>query len=370
MGFYDESFLRANVASASREFDIPVTYLREPESLGTAGGLYHFRNRILEGNPEQLIVMHGDICCNFPLEQICAFHNNKQDSSQSKDVTIVGTLVSEEAAHHYGCIVEQSANNEDQETVGGPVVHYAEKPETVISNLINCGIYVINAPLINDFPKIRSTNVSRKNENPLLDNSGTGSSISLSLERDVFSSLAGTNRLFVYKLQKGDFWGQIKSPRAAIQSSQLYMKHFKENSPELLAKQEDMGCRIVGDVVTDSTAQIDPSAKIGPNVTIGKDVIIGPGVRISNSIILDGVAIQANTLVNYSIIGWNSTIGKWCRIEGSPSDNFNQSHGTDNRENITILGSGVTVNHELVVRNTIVLQHRELNESVADRILL
>ena len=427
MGFYDESFLAYNIKSASREFDIPVSYLREPEALGTAGGLYHFRERILQGDPDHVIVMHGDICCNFPLKQIVNFHlshggrgkqQKKLQQKQEKELTIVGTVVPEEKTHHYGCIVQgnttsttpptthsgkrcQDGNddgnddrdNGDDETIGGPVVHYAEKPETVISNLINCGIYVMKSSLIHDFPSIRKSTSSQSSGgggsgdddddcnrersvlgslvNPQVNTSSNDhqSKIShLSLERDVFTYLAGSGRMFVYRLQQGDFWGQIKSPRAAIESSQLYMKYFKQQSPELLATQETVGCRVIGEVVIDSTAQIDPSAKIGPNVTIGKNVVIGPGVRISNSIILDSVEIQENTLVSYSIIGWTSTIGKWCRIEGSPTDKTNQQH--DNRENITILGSGVTVNHELVVRNSIVLQHRELCESVSDRILL
>ena len=34
-------------------------YLREYTSLGTAGGLYHFRDAILKGSPSQIFVING-----------------------------------------------------------------------------------------------------------------------------------------------------------------------------------------------------------------------------------------------------------------------------------------------------------------------
>jgi mannose-1-phosphate guanylyltransferase len=354
LGFYEESFLKAFVARISREYEIPITYLREPESLGTAGGLYYFRNRIMQGNPERIILMHGDICSNFPMKQICEFHE-----SHLKDVTIVGTTVSEEKAHRFGCIVF----NEQENALGGLVVHYAEKPETFISNLINCGIYLINSSLIEKLPEIKN---STQTYTKIF--ASAFSSLNISLEREVFPYLAGTGDLYVYKLQPSDFWRQIKNPRDAIECSLICMHYFLQQYPELLARQSDFSCQLIGEVIIDPSAEIDPTAKIGPNVTIGKSVVIGPGVRISNSIILDGVTIQDNSFVNYSILGWNSSIGKWCRIEGSPADSTEQVH--NNKDKITILGSGVKVDHELIVRNTIVLHHRELNDSTSDRILL
>lgn len=49
-------------------------YLREYQALGTAGGIYHFRDEIIRGNPQQFFVMHVDIACTFPLKEMAAFH--------------------------------------------------------------------------------------------------------------------------------------------------------------------------------------------------------------------------------------------------------------------------------------------------------
>lgn len=50
------------------------SYLREYQELGTAGGLYHFRDEILRGNPEQFFVINVDIACSFPLNEMIDAH--------------------------------------------------------------------------------------------------------------------------------------------------------------------------------------------------------------------------------------------------------------------------------------------------------
>lgn len=64
-------------------------YLREYTSLGTAGGLYHFRDAILKGSPSQIFVIHADICFSYPLSEMTAFHNNHRGVG-----TILGVKVS------------------------------------------------------------------------------------------------------------------------------------------------------------------------------------------------------------------------------------------------------------------------------------
>ena len=49
------------------------TLLQEYTSLGTAGGIYHFRDRILAGDPDSFFVMNGDVCAQFPLQEMVDF---------------------------------------------------------------------------------------------------------------------------------------------------------------------------------------------------------------------------------------------------------------------------------------------------------
>lgn len=78
--------------------------------------------------------------------------------------------------------------------------------------------------------------------------------------------------------------------------------------------------KIIGNVTIHPTATVDPTAVLGPNVSIGSGVTVGPGVRIRESIVLGNSVIQNHSCVLHSIIGWNSMIGSWVRVEGTPSD--------------------------------------------------
>lgn len=47
---------------------------------------------------------------------------------------------------------------------------------------------------------------------------------------------------------------------------------------------------------------------------------IGPGVRIRESIILEDAIVDRHSLILYSVIGKDSRVGRWARVEGTPSD--------------------------------------------------
>jgi NDP-sugar pyrophosphorylase family protein len=55
-------------------------------------------------------------------------------------------------------------------------------------------------------------------------------------------------------------------------------------------------------------------------VSIGANVTVGAGVRIRESIVMDNTQIRDHSIVLYSIIGKNSRVGEWARVEGTPCD--------------------------------------------------
>jgi mannose-1-phosphate guanylyltransferase len=108
--------------------------------------------------------------------------------------------------------------------------------------------------------------------------------------------------------------------RSAIYANRLYLEFYKKTQPKKLAKNSEGTPKIIGNVTIHPTATVDPSAVLGPNVSVGPGVTIGPGVRIRESIVLGNSVIQNHSCVLHSIIGWNSMIGSWVRVEGTPSD--------------------------------------------------
>ncbi|TYZ60969.1 hypothetical protein PybrP1_005324 [[Pythium] brassicae (nom. inval.)] len=370
IGSYDEGLFTRFFDAMAKRFNVQIRYLRESKALGTAGGLRFFKDEILQGNPASLFVLHCDICCSFPLTEMMHFHLRHPGAC-----TVLGKRVFHDEALKYGCLVQDPATKE--------ILHWAEKPETFVSDIINCGIYLFDVALIevlisvgNALSRQRLRSESRAEANieydlkklfPEFNNLNN-----LRLEQDVLLPLAGHGSLFLY--ETGDFWCQIKTPGMAVTCSELYMQRFRYTNPSALSSTGGkLSPQIEGNVVIDPSAQVHPSAKLGPNVSIAAGVTIGPGVRVAHSIILEGVTIKDHACVLFSVIGWNSIVGQWARVEGQPPNASQiRVHSAETAlvRDVTIFGVSVVANPEIIIRNCVVLPHKTLTQSYHDEILL
>jgi mannose-1-phosphate guanylyltransferase len=129
---------------------VKIRYLQEYTRLGTAGGMYHFRDQIKAGNPSSFILINGDVCGDFPLQEMLDFHSLPRDSKPAL-LTVLATEATRQQSSNYGCIVENKETHR--------VTHYVEKPETFVSTLINCGVYVCSLDV---FPIIAQIFSSRQ----------------------------------------------------------------------------------------------------------------------------------------------------------------------------------------------------------------
>lgn len=375
VGYYEESVFRDFIKDTMKQHSgLQVRYLREYTALGTAGGLYHFRDAILKNSPDRFFVLNADVCCSFPLSEMLKIFEEK-----NADAVILGTRVSNEAASNFGCIVSDPSTKQ--------VLHYVEKPESHVSNLINCGVYLFSTASI--FPAIRSA-MKRRADRPRLlsypssdaldqqdialnpaedDDDDEKKNEVIRLEQDILSDLADTSKFYV--LETKDFWRQIKTAGSAVPANALYlMKAFQSQSEELAKP----SATILPPVYIHPTAQVDPSAKLGPNVSIGPRAKIGAGVRIKEAIVLEDSEIKHDACVLYSIIGWNSKVGAWARVEGTPTPV--KEHNTSIIKNgvkvqsITILGKECGVADEVRVQNCVCLPFKELKRDVSNEVIM
>lgn len=360
LGFYPAADMASFVAEMNSEYKVSTRYLQEYAPLGTAGGLHHFRDQIRAGSPDAFLVMNGDVCADFPLKQMLEFHSLKAGAV----ATVLGTEATRQQSLNYGCVVE------DKDTHA--VLHYVEKPGTYISSTISCGIYVFSAQI---FPMLATVFQSKQGE------MGYGGGETIWLEKDVLGPLAGTNTAFLF--QTSNWWSQIKTAGSAIYANRHYLALYREQKPARLALEDAKeGPTIIGDVFVHSSAIVSPSAVLGPNVSVGRGVRIGAGARVRESILLGNSSIGEHSLVIYSVIGWDSSVGNWSRVEGTPDDpNPNKPFAKIENSNlfnyngqlnpsITILGSSVAVPAEVMILNSIVLPHKELGGSYKNQIIL
>lgn len=280
---------------------VKIVCSQEMEPMGTAGPLALARDILLEGN-KPFFVLNSDVICEYPLKEMLDFHN-----ARDAEATILVTKV--EDPSKYGVVVMDEY---------GQIERFVEKPKEFVGDKINAGIYVCS-PAVLDRIQLKPT----------------------SIEREVFPHVAADGKLFAFTLQ--GYWMDIGQPKDYLKGLQLHLDSVHIHRPsELLS-----GPSVKGNVLVESSATIGSGCLIGPNVSIGSGCVIGNGVRLSNCVIMRGVKVKDHSKVDNCIIGWDSVIGSWSRLE-----------------NHCVLGEDVTCKDELFLNGAVILPHKEIKESV------
>jgi mannose-1-phosphate guanylyltransferase len=261
-------------------------------------------------------VLNADIASSFPLVGLHAAHSKNHGAV----CTMLSTKVDPEEANKYGCIV---CDPQDEQTV----VHFVEKPESFISNVISCGVYLFSSDIFPFLADALSNKRDKEKEQGTPISSMMHSNYDndlIQLEKDVLPLLMPYKHLFTWTCDPArDFWMQVKTGSSTISANRAYLQHFVQVSPERLTLSSDetkkeSKATIISPVFIHPSAIIHPTAKIGPHVSIGPRCVIGRGVRVRESIILDNCEIKNDSCILNSVLGWDSKIGSWVRIEGAP----------------------------------------------------
>lgn len=128
VGSYNSVDIQPFADEMSKKCGLAIRYLQEYTPLGTAGALYHFRDQLRAGGSEHFFVFNGDVCADFPLDELLQYHKKNRAL-----FTIMATEATRQQSLNYGCLVTDN---------DGLVAHYVEKPSTFVSTIINCGTYV------------------------------------------------------------------------------------------------------------------------------------------------------------------------------------------------------------------------------------
>lgn len=287
------------------EYGVSITFSVETEPLGTAGPL-KLAEKVLKKDNSPFFVLNSDVICDYPFKELAEFH-----SAHGGQGTIVATKVDEPSK--YGVIVHDIATP-------NLIDRFVEKPVEFVGNRINAGLYILNPEVI-DLIDLKPT----------------------SIEKETFPILVEQKSLYSFDLE--GYWMDVGQPKDFLSGTVLYLNSLSRRAPEKLAKQSEG--HIVGNVLIDPSAKIAPTAKIGPDVVVGPNVTIGDGVRITRSVVLSDSNIKDHALVKSTIVGWNSTVGKWARLEG-----------------VTVLGDDVEVKDEVYVNGGKVLPHKSISANV------
>lgn len=239
---------------------VVLRYLQEFTSLGTAGGMYHFRDQIRAGNPRAFFVLNGDVCADFPLQELYSFHTERPASAL---VTIMSTEATRQQSLHYGCLVFDRAS--------GAVSHYVEKPSSYVSTFINCGVYVCSMDIFTKLAQIFHAKGEEYSCSSYSCGNGNGNGRDqghIKWEQEVLTPLAGTDMLFA--MPSPNWWSQLKTAGSAIYANRHYLGLYKRTHPERLAnvgskRGEGDGsliCTVYPDVFVHPSATVHHSAVV------------------------------------------------------------------------------------------------------------
>ncbi|PSR84316.1 nucleotide-diphospho-sugar transferase [Coniella lustricola] len=303
---YRPEVMEAHLKEYEKEFGVKITFSVEQEPLGTAGPL-KLAAEVLAMDDRPFFVLNSDVTCEYPFKELAAFHKAHGDEG-----TIVVTKVEEPSK--YGVIVHKP-NHPSR------IDRFVEKPVEFVGNRINAGIYILNTSVL-DRIDLRPT----------------------SIEQETFPAMVQDGQLHSFDLE--GFWMDVGQPKDFLSGTCLYLSSLGRKGSKLLAPVNEPFV-FGGNVMVDPSAKIGKNCKIGPNVTIGPNVVIGDGVRLQRSVILSGSKVKDHAWVKSTIVGWNSSVGKWARLE-----------------NVTVLGDDVTIGDEIYVNGGSVLPHKSIKANV------
>lgn len=303
---YRPEIMERVLSQYATKFNINITFSIESEPLGTAGPL-KLAEKTLGKDDTPFFVLNSDVICEYPFIKLAEFH--KQHGQEG---TIVVTRVEEPSK--YGVVVHKPDHP-------SRIDRFVEKPVEFVGNRINAGIYILNPSVLRRI-ELRPT----------------------SIEQETFPSISADGELHSFDLE--GFWMDVGQPKDFLSGTCLYLSALSKKNSKVLAP---INTPYVygGNVLIDPSAKIGKNCRIGPNVTIGKDVIVGDGVRLQRCVLLTGAKVKDHAWIKSTIVGWNSIVGKWARLE-----------------NVSVLGDDVSIADEIYVNGGSILPHKIIKENV------
>ncbi|KAN0106426.1 putative mannose-1-phosphate guanyltransferase [Hyaloscypha variabilis] len=303
---YRPEIMEKALKDYAKKFNIAITFSVETEPLGTAGPL-KLAEEILGKDDTPFFVLNSDVICEYPFADLAAFHKKHGDEG-----TIVVTKVEEPSK--YGVVVHKPSHP-------SRIDRFVEKPVEFVGNRINAGIYILNPSVLKRI-ELRPT----------------------SIEQETFPAICKDGQLHSFDLE--GFWMDVGQPKDFLSGTCLYLSSLTKKGSKLLTSPNTPYVH-GGNVLIDPSAKIGRNCRIGPNVTIGPDVIVGDGVRLQRCVLLAGSKVKDHAWVKSTIVGWNSTVGKWARLE-----------------NVSVLGDDVTIGDEIYVNGGSILPHKSIKVNV------
>lgn len=287
---------------------VRIKYVVEETPLGTAGSVRNAR-RYLD---EPFLVISGDAITNFNLEDIVAYHKERQS---------LATLVLYPVADplDYGVIVTDA---------DGRIASFLEKPSwgQVASDTVNTGLYVLEPEVLDHVPPEEAYDWGTQ----------------------VFPSLLQEG-VPLYGYVASGYWCDIGN-----------FHEYRRATAAVLAGQvfptETLGRNIGGEIFVADGVEIAPDAELYGPIYLGREVKIKGGVIIRGpSVIRDYTIVDNRAQIDRSIIWRNCYVGEGAELRGAIVGRQCSLKANTVLYEGSVVGEGCVVGEGAVIHNDVKL---------------
>jgi mannose-1-phosphate guanylyltransferase len=249
-GFLPE-VLREALGDEEARTGVEITYVAEPEPLGTAGAIRYAADALGDRLEERFLALNGDVLADLDLTALVRAHGER-----GARATIGLHPVEDSSA--YGLVHCDG---------GGKVIEFLEKTGEAVPGEINAGAYVLDRTVLDLVPAGRA----------------------VSIEREVFPRLVGDG---LCGLLLDGYWMDIGTPDRYLQASWDIL----EGRVETRVRPTAPGLLVGAD------AAIDEEASVGPRAVVSGGCRVERGAEVEDSVLLEGCTVGRDARVQGSIL--------------------------------------------------------------------
>lgn len=257
------------------EFGVRLTFSREDEILGTAGGLKKAQSFL---DKETFLLMNSDVLADIDLNKVLSFHKEKKSC-----LTLV---VRQDGDPEKYAPIELAEDGRITRFVSASIKNPPAKTQRVMFT----GIQIMEPEIFSRIPSGKFFGTTE----------------------DVFPAMIEEG-LPVYGHLHEKYWIDMGTRGTYIQAQadalegKLALKTSQSRNPE--------GPLIVPPVHIGKDCEISNDAQVGPHVVLGKGCRIRSGAVVENSILWEGATIGSGATVQNSIIGKDVAIENGAQVE-------------------------------------------------------
>jgi mannose-1-phosphate guanylyltransferase len=245
-----------------------LSYVDEPDPLGTAGGIRFAAERVGERLGDRFLAFNGDVLTDLDLGALLVAHE------RSGARATLGLCAVEDAAP-YGLVRRERE---------GPVLDFLEKTGEAAPGEVNAGAYVLERSVLDMIPPGKP----------------------VSIERDVFPRLAGEG---LYGELLDGYWMDIGTPARYLQATWDILEGVVETRVEPTGPglHVDPGADVAADATVGPRAVVGPGCRLGPRADVRESVllegcVVGAGARVHGSILAPGVEVATGAVLDSTVM--------------------------------------------------------------------